>query len=166
MNKVIRFANEGFKNYKQVIKENDKDIEVEGCYVFINKIIKMALKYDKYRMAECKELGVRNRDKDTKNTGHILDETYVYARVINFDGLCIVDREESISIQPESVGKGIDTVNFKRITVSELVENLKKYEELEKKLRKKAKDKGIHISFFNSPYIYYEAIVDAKDIVV
>lgn len=164
MTKIIRFANEGFKNYKQTIKENDKEITIEGCYVFINKVIKMALKYDRAIKNQCAELGVRNRNEDIKNIGNISDESYVYARNINFDGLYIAEDKNGIFVQPESSGNNIDTENFIRVKVRDLVENLKKYETLEKSLRKKAKEKGVRLGYFNSPYIYYEAIVNVKDI--
>lgn len=164
MAKVIRFANEGFINYKQTIKVDNKDISVEGCYVFINKVIKKALRYDRSMKKKCEELGVRNRDKDTKNIGIISEDTYVYARIINPEELYVVEGCNEISIQPEGIGTKIDVENFKRVKISEMVENLKKYEALEKRLRKTAKDKGIRLSYFNSPYLYYEAIVNVNDI--
>lgn len=164
MTKVIRYADEGFANYKQSIKVNNKDISIDGCYVFINKVIKKALRYDRSMKKRCEELGVRNRDKDMKNIGTISEDTYVYARIINPEELYVVEGCKEISIQPEGIGTKIDIENFQRVKNSEIVANLKKYEALEKRLRKTAKDKGIRLSYFNSPYLYYEAIVNANDI--
>jgi hypothetical protein len=164
MANVIRFANEGFVNYNQNIKVDNNDIDTEGCYVFINKVIKKALRYDRSMKKRCEELGVRNRDKDVKNIGTISEDTYVYARIINANELYVVESCNEISIQPEGIGTKIDVDNFKRIKISELVENLKEYEALEKRLRKTARDKGLRLSYFNSPYLYYEAIVNANDI--
>lgn len=162
MVKVIRFANEGFENYTHKLQVNGVEAEVIGCFIFLNKIFKEPLKYDKSVLKLNSDLEVKERKNDVKNIAQISEESYIYARIVDVDKLEAPETPDSICVQPELF---LDTKEFKKIKVSEFIQIMKRYEEFEKALKKKAKETGKHLCFFNSPYYFYEAIADKHDII-
>lgn len=163
--RIIRFADEGFKNYEHTINLNGTETKVSGCYVFFKKTFKEALRYDKY-MPGIKDMIskglLKERIKEAKNIASIADNSTIYARNIDFSKLEIVETNNEINIQPESYN-GINIETFVKITAKEHFENIKTYENLEKKLKAKAKANNLYFTNFNKPYLYYEAIINEAD---
>lgn len=165
--KIIRFADEGFKNHEHTINLYGTETKINGCYVFFKKTFKEALRYDKH-MPGIKDMiskgSLKERIKESKNIASIPEDSIIYTRNIDFSKLEIVETPNEINIQPECYN-GIDTETFVRITAREHLDNIKSYEAIEKGLKAKAKANNLYFTNFNKPYLYYEAIVDEADII-
>lgn len=159
--KIIRYANEGFKNYKQLVKINGEETEIYGCYVFVKKVCKRALKY--YIKQYLEDGTVVERINHLKNELLVKDDVYVYARMFNVSDIYVVKCKEEISIQPESIWDNYDD-SYKKVSLSELYNNILAYENLVKKLRKEAKENNKRFRLYNSEYMIYEAILDVNSI--
>lgn len=159
--KIIRYANEGFKNYKQVINLNGEKKEIYGCYVFVKKVCKKALRVKIKKFLE--DFNIIERHNHLKNELLVKDDIYVYARMFNVSDIYVVKCKEEISIQPESIWDNYDD-SYKKVSLSELYNNILAYENLVKKLRKEAKENNKRFRLYNSEYMIYEAILDVNSI--
>lgn len=159
--KLIRYADEGFKNYKQLVKIDGKEKEIEGCYVFIKKVCKKALKYDIKKYLE--DNSVVERKNHLKNELFLPDNTFVYARMFNVEDIWIVKSDKEISIQGETFWKNWDD-SFTKVTLKELYDNILEYEGIVKELKKEAKINDKYFSLYNMEHKVYEAILDVNSI--
>lgn len=163
---VIRYADEGFKNYETKIKVNGEIITANGCYAFVRKTFKGALVYNfgyGYNKPHLK-----NRDKDKKNTIKIDENTIVYGRVPKVENLYFYNSGNCVAIEkvlnstlksktltiPYSIN-WCGSQDFKEVTLGELNKALENFENILKLMR----DKGYSIKKSEPIYPFYEIFI-------
>lgn len=80
--KIFRRSNEGFKNYNQ---SHIKNININGCYCFIDRILENGIIYNNNYKNRATELGLKDRSKEALNSIEINDATIVYARNVKIE---------------------------------------------------------------------------------
>lgn len=164
--KVIRFAEDGFKNHPQ--DWLDENLRRPGCYVFFERICPMALRYDRHVLKGLHAVGVNvhARKKEVKNIGYMTGDSKILARHFDPKELVVKVFDDplirGVCVQAEEwPGINIDT-SLKEMTVEAFMENQKRYKAFEKELKESAEDR--RIAYFNTPHYFFEAIVNAADV--
>lgn len=168
---IIRFADEGFKDYKNKIKVDGKYKEVEGCYAFIRKSFKGALKYN-YPVYNNGQL-LKNRDKDKKHIIHLDEEFIVYGRLPKVENIYFLNKGKHISLD-EVLNSNLEnntitlpcklnwcsSEDFKEVRLGELNNALIEFENILNLI----KNKGYKVKKNEPIYSFYEIFID-KDII-
>lgn len=171
--KIIRFADEGFKNYKLKVKLNNKIEEIEGCYAFVRKIFKGALQYNI-------STTLKDRINDKKNTLILDENTKVYGRKLRVSNISLRGNKncflEFINGKVYEIknydfieykGKTVYTdynVNwdfdnsFHLMTLREINQQLREYENFISNL----KNNGYSVRKKDVTYLFYEIIVNTN----
>lgn len=80
--KIFRRSSEGFKNYTQ---SHITNMNIKGCYCFIDKIIENGIAYNDRYKDMAMMLGLKDRTKEPLNSMILDDETIVYARNLKIE---------------------------------------------------------------------------------
>lgn len=171
--KVIRYANEGFKNYKSKVLINNELKEVEGCYAFVKKVFKGALAYNF-------STNLKERIDDTKNVVFVNEETKVYARRFKASeislrgdkGIFLKMKNDKIYALGESnpydkktiytdfnLNWNFDT-SFHLMTLKEVNNQITEYENLISNLKRL----GYSIKKKDVSYVFYEMLIKEEDV--
>lgn len=90
MAKIIRYAEEGFQNYKQDTLCNEEPII--GCFAFVNEVCKDALLYT--FTYERSHPNVKKRNNEKINELLVENNTMVYTKNFKFKKIETVDSDD------------------------------------------------------------------------